>query len=118
MKKTTILLFLFTFVLTSFGQRREKDFLFLKNGNVLKGQVVPNGEQTIKLLSSGNLFVFKTVKSTAFQKKIPGLKNCRLKTIFHSKTIIFSNARRALLPEVRATTKMPLSCLMLRLITG
>ncbi|HBL75197.1 MAG: hypothetical protein A2W90_05970 [Bacteroidetes bacterium GWF2_42_66] len=74
MKKTTIFLFLFTFVLTSFGQRKEKDFLFLKNGSVLKGQIVHNDVQTTKLLSSGNLFVFQNNEIDSISKESPRLE--------------------------------------------
>lgn len=59
MKRTAIFLFLFALVLTSYSQQKGKEFLYLKNGTIVKGRIVHHDSDLIKLLSGKNLFVFK-----------------------------------------------------------
>lgn len=60
MKQALFLLILFAFVFNSYGQRKGKEFLYLKNGTIIKGRVVHQDSELVKLLSGDNLFVYKS----------------------------------------------------------
>lgn len=71
MKQLSIVLILMVAFGISFGQRKsKKDFIYLKTGTVMKGNLLAEDDQKIRFQSAGNFFVFnKTeVDSVSFFK--------------------------------------------------
>jgi len=58
MKNVFVSLVLVLFASSVFGQNRLTSYVYFKNGNILKGLVVHNDLQSLKLLSGKNLLVF------------------------------------------------------------
>jgi len=79
MKKAAFFLILLAIVFTSHGQRKGKEFLYLKNGTIIKGRIVHQDLELVKLLSGENLFVFKSneidsISQGKFEIDKPGIK--------------------------------------------
>ena len=59
MKKILILLLSGLFLVPAFAQKNKKDFVYLKSGGVIKGQLITNDVEIVKINSAGNKWVFK-----------------------------------------------------------
>jgi hypothetical protein len=68
MKKIFILIFAGLFLMPAFAQKGKKDIVYLKSGGIIKGQVVTNDLDRIKINSSGNQWVFKAADVDSVSK--------------------------------------------------
>ena len=68
MKKIFILLLSGLFLLPTFAQKGKKDIVYLKSGSIVKGQVITNDLDIVKINSSGNQWVFKTADVDSVSK--------------------------------------------------
>jgi len=59
MKKILILLLTGLFLIPAFAQKGKKDIVYLKSGGIIKGQIITNDLDMVKINSSGNQWVFK-----------------------------------------------------------
>ena len=59
MKNNLILLFILLSFISSFGQKNKNDIVYLKSGAVIKGQIISNDGEKVKINSAGNQWVFK-----------------------------------------------------------
>ncbi len=80
MKKILILLLSGLFLVPAFAQKSKKDIVYLKSGSIIKGQLITNDAELVKIKSDGNDWVFKNseVDSISRFRKVvhePGLNN-------------------------------------------
>ena len=59
MKKLLILLLAGIFMIPAYAQRGKKDIVYLKSGGIIKGQLITNDAEIVKINSAGNEWVFK-----------------------------------------------------------
>ncbi len=59
MKKLIILLLAGIFMIPAYAQRGKKDIVYLKSGGIIKGQLITNDAEIVKINSAGNEWVFK-----------------------------------------------------------
>jgi len=62
MKKILILFFAGLFIIPAFAQKGKKDLVYLKSGGIIKGQLIINDGEKVKINSAGNEWVFKTAE--------------------------------------------------------
>lgn len=60
MKKFLILILAGLFLIPAFAQKSKKDIVYLKSGGIIKGQLITNDLDIVKINSSGNQWVFKS----------------------------------------------------------
>lgn len=80
MRKATLLLIFFAFVFCSYGQGKGKEYLYLKNGTIIKGRIVHRDVENVKLLSGDNLFVFKSSEIDSISQDKFSIDDRTLKT--------------------------------------
>lgn len=68
MKKILILVLAGLFLIPAFAQKGKKDIVYLKSGGIIKGQIITNDLDRIKINSSGNQWVFKTAEVDSISK--------------------------------------------------
>ena len=68
MKKILILILSGLFLIPAFAQKGKKDIVYLKSGGIIKGQVITNDLDRIKINSSGNQWVFKAAEVDSVSK--------------------------------------------------
>ncbi len=59
MRKILILLFASLFLIQVYAQKGKKDLVYLKSGGIIKGQIITNDAEIVKINSAGNEWVFK-----------------------------------------------------------
>jgi hypothetical protein len=62
MKKNLIILFSLFFFVPAFAQKNKKDVVYLKSGGIIKGQLVTQNTEAVKINSGGNEWVFKNTE--------------------------------------------------------
>ncbi|MBW8330490.1 MAG: hypothetical protein K0M40_00600 [Prolixibacteraceae bacterium] len=68
MKKILILLLSALFLVPAFAQRGKKDIVYLKSGGIIKGELITNDAEIVKINSSGNQWVFKNEEVDSISK--------------------------------------------------
>jgi len=68
MKKILILVLSGFFLIPVFAQKGKKDIVYLKSGGIIKGEIITNDLDRIKINSSGNQWVFKTAEVDSISK--------------------------------------------------
>lgn len=68
MKKILILLLSALFLVPAFAQKGKKDIVYLKSGAVIKGELITNDAEIVKINSSGNQWVFKNEEVDSISK--------------------------------------------------
>jgi len=68
MKKILIMLLAGLFLLPTFAQKSKKDLVYLKSGGVIKGQLITNDAEIVKINSAGNEWVFKKADVDSISK--------------------------------------------------
>lgn len=68
MKKNLLLLLAVLFFSAAFAQKGKKDVLYLKSGAIIRGQVITNDAEDIKIYSSGNYLVFRKTEVDSLVK--------------------------------------------------
>jgi hypothetical protein len=59
MKKILLLIVASLFMGLAFAQQSKKDLVYLKSGGIIKGQIITNDVEIVKINSAGNEWVFK-----------------------------------------------------------
>jgi len=59
MKKILLFTLVQMLIIGAYGQKNKKDMVYLKTGAIIKGQILTNDLNAIKINSDGNLWVFK-----------------------------------------------------------
>ena len=59
MKKILIMLFASLFLVSAYAQKSKKDLVYLKSGGIIKGQLITNDLDIVKINSDGNEWVFR-----------------------------------------------------------
>jgi hypothetical protein len=59
MKKILILILLAFLLIPAFAQKNKKDTVYLKSGGIIKGQIITQDAEIVKINSAGNEWVFK-----------------------------------------------------------
>jgi hypothetical protein len=62
MKKILILILAGLVLIPAFAQKSKKDIVYLKSGGIIKGQLITNDLDIVKINSSGNQWVFKATE--------------------------------------------------------
>lgn len=72
MKKVLIFLLAVLLLQPALAQKNKKDIVYLKSGGIIKGQLITNDLEGVKINSAGNLWVFKPseIDSVAGYKKV------------------------------------------------
>ncbi len=60
MKKILILFIVVLFLVPAFAQKNKKDMVYLKSGGIIRGQLIQNDLDKVKINSAGNQWVFNT----------------------------------------------------------
>lgn len=68
MKKILILLLSALFLVPAFAQRGKRDVVYLKSGGIIKGELITNDAEIVKINSSGNQWVFKNEEVDSISK--------------------------------------------------
>ena len=68
MKRILLLILIGLILIPAFAQKSKKDIVYLKSGGIIKGQVITNDLDRIKINSSGNQWVFKTADVDSVSK--------------------------------------------------
>jgi len=68
MKRILLLILTVLILIPAFAQKSKKDIVYLKSGGIIKGQVITNDLDRIKINSSGNQWVFKTADVDSVSK--------------------------------------------------
>ena len=68
MKKILILIIAGLFLVPVFAQKGKKDMVYLKSGGVVKGQLMTNDAEIVKINSAGNEWVFKKTEVDSVSK--------------------------------------------------
>jgi hypothetical protein len=68
MKKILILVLAGLFLIPAFAQKGKKDIVYLKSGGIIKGQIITNDLDHIRINSSGNQWVFKMAEVDSISK--------------------------------------------------
>jgi len=62
MKKNLIMFLSLLFFAPVFGQKNKKDIVYLKSGGIIKGQLITQDAEIVKINSDGNEWVFKNAE--------------------------------------------------------
>ncbi len=68
MKKILIMLLAGFLLVPAFAQKGKKDLVYLKSGGIIKGQLIINDGEKVKINSAGNEWVFKTADVDSVSK--------------------------------------------------
>jgi hypothetical protein len=68
MKKILILFIAGLFLIPAFAQNGKKDIVYLKSGGIIKGHLITNDREIVKINSAGNEWVFKTTEVDSISK--------------------------------------------------
>lgn len=68
MKNFLLLLLVCLFMVPTFAQGHKKDLVYLKSGGIIKGKLITNDVETVKINSAGNEWVFKTEEVDSISK--------------------------------------------------
>lgn len=68
MKKLLIMLLAGFFLLPAFAQKSKKDLVYLKSGGIIKGQLLLNDMEKVKINSAGNEWVFNAAEVDSVSK--------------------------------------------------
>jgi len=74
MKKILILFFAGLFLVPGFAQNGKKDMVYLKTGGIIKGQLIINDGEKVKINSAGNDWVFKTEEVDSVIKHVKAMR--------------------------------------------
>lgn len=68
MKKILILFIAGLFLIPAFAQKSKKDFVYLKSGGIIKGQLITHDAEKVKINSAGNEWVFNVADVDSVSK--------------------------------------------------
>ncbi len=68
MKKILILLLSGLFLVPAFAQKSKKDMVYLKSGGIIKGKLITQDAEIVKINSAGNEWVFKNEEVDSISK--------------------------------------------------